>query len=120
MTPSFSAFTDELVRIKRAQLEQPEKDEEDQGPDKKELFKQLAVNAAGYAVPFGIGTGTAWLTAEKFLPKKFPGMTSAPKRWGIGGLAGALTGLGTLATWEAMRQARKREDDAAAAGKRDD
>lgn len=114
MTPSFNAFINELMFIKSAKLEL--EDDEDEGPDKKELFKQLAINALGYAVPFGIGTGTAYVTAEKFLPKAF-NITSTAKKWGVGGMAGAIAGLGTLATWEAMRRARKREDDAA---KRDD
>jgi hypothetical protein len=39
---------------------------------------------------------------------------SAAKRWGISGTAGALTGLSALAAWEAMRLARKREDERAA------
>ena len=90
----------------------PPGEEEDKGPDKRKMFKQLAINAAAYGIPFGVGAGTAYLTAEKLLPRVLDS-SSRMKRWGIGGLAGAVTGIGSLATWEAMRQSRKKEDDVA-------
>jgi hypothetical protein len=115
MSISFRAFADELVLIKRAEVEASE--EEKPKLDNKELFKQLAVNSLVYGTGLGLGTGLGYVGAEKLLPKAFPKMPGW-QRWGVSGLAGALTALGGLGAWEAYRLARKREDDLAA--ERDD
>lgn len=100
-----NSFLDELRLIKEAE-------EEPKSLDVKKLFKQLALNAAAYGVGAGAGAGLGYLGAEKLLPKRFSKVPAV--KWGVTGIAGALTGLGALATWEALRLARKEENKRAA------
>ena len=133
MNLSFRAFTEELLLIKQAAGEiTPEQrqqitsgdvsmiNEEEVGkpparPNNAAMFKRLALNALAYGGGIGLGSGLGYVAAEKLLSKAFPALTSRQRMLLSGGIGG-LGALGALATWQAMKDARKSEDDA---GQRD-
>lgn len=123
MTPSFEAFSDELLLIKQAEPDQPfvpepasaspVQDEEqpfksDAGTLAKERFK----SALKFGLGHGLGTGAGFIAGERLLPKILPKTWTDATRRNVGFGMGGLGAIGALALWDAMRTAAKAEEDA--------
>lgn len=124
MEPSFSAFGAELLLIKQAEAEEPQvvpepasaapvQDEEKPfksqfGPMAKSRFK----SALKFGLGHGIGTGAGFLLGQKLLPGVLPKKWSEATRRNVGFTIGGLGAIGSLALWDAMRQAARAEEEA--------
>ena len=117
MTPSFRAFTNELLAIKLAAIDDQLAPDQQEGgqtkrPDNVAMFKRMLLNSAIYGGGLGLGMGLGYVGAEKLLPKAFPALT--PKqRMMIEGAISGLTGLGILTAAAAAKHMIQSEDDAA-------
>jgi len=107
MTPSYQSFLEELALIKVAAEGEEEK-------PFKSKFLPMAKTRLGNMLRFGAGAGLgagAGMLAGEGLRKVWKSSTPAQRR-----LAGAVVGgmgmMGSLALWDAMQNAAKKEDDA--------
>jgi len=125
MNPSFSAFADELLLIKAAESDEPimtpelasaapVMDEELQShrSDLPILAKQRFKSALKYGLGHGLGYGTGYVLGDVVMPRVLPKAWSEGARRNVGFAIGGLGAIGSLALWDALRQAGKDEDDA--------
>lgn len=123
MTPSFSAFASELLLIKQAEPDEPQMTPEpasaapvqDEEKPYKSNFPVLARERIKSSLKFGlgqgIGSGLGYLAGEKLLPRILPKKWTDATRRNVGFAIGGMGVIGSLALWDAMRQAAKAEED---------
>jgi hypothetical protein len=125
MSPSFAAFAGELLLIKQAEVDQgpeaqnltaeaaPVQDEEK--PFKSQfptLARERLKSSLKYGLGHGLGMGAAYLVGDKLLPKILPSRWSDVTRRNVGLTIGGLGAVGSMALWDATRQAARKEEDA--------
>jgi hypothetical protein len=102
-----AAFADEVTLILKYAAEEKEK-----SPFKstfKPLMKKRLGSIARYGVGAGLGAGAGYLAGEG-LRRVWKSSTPTQRRV-AGAVMGGLGVLASLATWDAMQTAAKREDD---------
>jgi hypothetical protein len=125
MTPSFTAFAGELLLIKQAEADEPQMTmpqadatpvQDEEKPYKSELpvlARERLKSALRFGIGSGLGAGTGYLASEKLLPRILPkGIWSDTAKRNAGLAISGLSAVGSLALWDAMRQAAKVEEDA--------
>lgn len=118
MKPLFSAFTQELLLLKRADMANAAQE----APPSKEpfksqvptLMKERLKSMLMWAPGVGLGVGTGYLAGEVLGPKILPpGWTNSQTK--LRAARAAMSGLGAIGgwgTWAAMRRAAEAEDRA--------
>lgn len=127
MSPSFTAFANELLLIKQAEADEPlgvpelasaapvQDEEEGRRPFKSQfppMAKERFKSALKFGLGHGLGTGAGFLAGEKLLPKILPKAWTEATRRNVGFATGGLSAIGALALWDAMRQAERAETNA--------
>lgn len=104
MTPNYNAFMDELALIKRAAEEEKKKHQSDFWP----LAKSRLGSAAKFGLGAGLGAGAGALAGEG-LRHVWKSSTPAQRRIAGAGVGGAGM-IASLALWDAMQEAARREE----------